>query len=153
MLRLDQKLLNIEIGSPFVKMLAYCWGDGMWKTFIYPSATRSRTKWMSISTCLVLNRIWREIHNADIIAKYDGSFLKRRTHLKKEIAKTSELYNRISNTSIFSLNAWSWNRVLSIWKPGDQIITEENAKTVYFLLILRFSHASCDHSSSDPCSF
>lgn len=58
-LRLDLKSSNNTRGSPLVKMPAYWKREGICRTRTWPSATFSRTKWISISMCLV-RWCWRD---------------------------------------------------------------------------------------------
>jgi hypothetical protein len=51
--RLDRNSRNTEDGRPLVKISAYSEVVGTWRTRTAPAATRSRTKWRSISMCLV----------------------------------------------------------------------------------------------------
>ena len=52
-LRLYLKSRNKDDGSPLVNISANCLAEGTCRTLTWPSATFSRTKWISISTCLV----------------------------------------------------------------------------------------------------
>jgi hypothetical protein len=75
---------------------------------------------------LVLNGVGRQVNSTDIITVYNGGSAKRAMELMKELAQPTRLRNSICDSAILGLSTGSRDGMLTLRRPGDQIVTQEH---------------------------
>jgi hypothetical protein len=74
---------------------------------------------------LMLHWVAGEIYNTDIIAIDQGGTTRGVTKLKKQLMQPSSFSNTICHNTIFSFGTRSGDRMLTLGRPGHQVMPEK----------------------------
>jgi hypothetical protein len=76
---------------------------------------------------LVLNGIGRQVNSTNIVTVHNGGSTKGAMELMKELVQPTRLRNSIGDNAILGLSTRSRDSMLTLRRPGDQIVTQEHA--------------------------
>lgn len=114
-----------EDDSSLVKMSANWAEKGTWRTRIWPQATRSQTKWMSISMSFVRWLLTRFIDMYTTLMLNNSCFGCWATQLTKQIMDPTCFGDNICYFSIFDLCTRPRNNSLAFGGPRDKVVTNK----------------------------
>jgi hypothetical protein len=73
-----------------------------------------------------LNRVGGEVHDANIVVVDERALGERAVKLSQELSKPGCLSHAFSNSSVLRLSTQARDNRLSLGRPGDQVVTEED---------------------------
>jgi hypothetical protein len=75
---------------------------------------------------LMLNRVSREVHDADVITVDNGAPRRRGLERVEQLSQLSCLGHTVSNDTILGLSARAGDDGLLLDRPGNQVIPQEH---------------------------
>lgn len=81
----------------------------------------------NILRATMLNWVGRHIHKADIITVDDSGGRDRLVELLQEFTNPTRLDDGMGDCPVFGLGAGTCNSGLTLRRPGNQVVTIENA--------------------------
>jgi hypothetical protein len=76
---------------------------------------------------LMLNRVGGHVDCADVVVVDKGSTVKRNVERMKKQSEPRSLSNTISDGAVLGLSAGAGHGVLTLGRPGDQVVTKEHS--------------------------
>jgi hypothetical protein len=74
----------------------------------------------------MLNRVGGEVHGADIVSVDERAHGKRARKLNQELSEPGRLSHAVSNSPVIRLSTRVRDNRLSLRRPGDQVVAEED---------------------------
>jgi hypothetical protein len=75
---------------------------------------------------VMLNRVDREVHDADIIAVDEGAPRRQGLELMEQLTQSGGLSHAIDNSTILGLSAGAGDDGLWLGQPGNQVVPQEH---------------------------
>ena len=75
---------------------------------------------------LMLNRVGREVHGADVVAVDERAIGERAVELRQELSEPGRLRYAVSDSPVLRLSTRAGDNWLPLGRPGDQVATQED---------------------------
>jgi hypothetical protein len=123
MLRLNQNSLNTKEESPFVKMSVNMKDVNLTDSNFLLDKMKINLHMLGT---VMLNRVDREVHDADIIAVDEGAPRRQGLELMEQLTQSGGLSHAIDNSTILGLSAGAGDDGLWLGQPGNQVVPQEH---------------------------